>query len=215
MPLLSGEAVPTASKALRGRAVAFPVTVSAKGTQVIYLRAEDRFLVFVWPEWWPEQAAFHEAQTRMLLAEGIYFGGLLALLGYNALLWLRLRLADTGYHVSYPGLFALFMLLARGYPLALGWSLGSPATEMALTVAASLSGFFLTQFARVFLELSRHPRADRVARGLGGLMLALAVGALSSPWWQRPYWLPAASVGTALTHMSLLVLGGGRRSGGG
>ena len=37
----SGEAVPASEKILRGRAIAFPVTVPAHGERVAYLRADD------------------------------------------------------------------------------------------------------------------------------------------------------------------------------
>ena len=207
--MLSGEAAAAVDKALRGREIAFPVTVPARGGQVIYLRAEDYFRVFLRLAWWPEQGAFHAAKTGGLLAEAAYLGGLLALLGYNILLWMRLRLPDIGWYVLYLGMIALFMLLGRAHLPALGWALGSPVLEMALCAVLAAGGFFLAQFARTFLEMKeRLPRCDRVARGLAVLMLGLAAAAASLPWQTRAYGLPLTVAALAVTHAALLAIAG-------
>lgn len=206
--LASGEGVAAAEKAVPGRAVAFPVTVPAQGEQVVYLRAEDFYRPVLQLEWWPDATAYHAAKTRGLIAEAVYCGGLLALLGYNVLLWVRLRLADIGYYAAYLGIGAIFMVLARAWGLELGATLGSPGLETALTVALALSGFFLTRFARAFLELEqRCAWGDRVAQWLAATMLGLAVAALSTPWIKSAVWLPATVAVIGLTHAGLLLLG--------
>jgi len=205
--MMSGEGVAAGEKAMPGRAVAFPVSVPARGEHVVYLRAEDYYRPFFQLEWWPDATAYQAAKTRGLIAEAVYFGGLLALLGYNVLLWLRLRLADIGYYAAYLGTGCAFMVLARVWGAEMGLALGSPGLETALTVALALSGFFLACFARVFLELKqRCGRGDRVARWLAVLMAGLAVGALSTPWIKSAVWLPATVVGIGVTHAGLLVL---------
>jgi signal transduction histidine kinase len=205
--LFSGEGVAAGDKAMPGRAVAFPVTVPARGEQVVYLRAEDYYRPFFQLEWWPDATAYHAAKTRGLIAEAVYFGGLLALLGYNVLLWVRLRLADIGYYAAYLGAAVVFMTLARAWGLELGGALGSPGLETALTVAMALNGFFLACFARVFLELKqRCPRGDRIAAGMAVLMAVLAGGALSTPWIKSAVWLPATVSLSGVTHVGLLVL---------
>ena len=205
--LVSGEGVAAAEKAVPGRAVAFPVSVPARGEQVVYLRAEDFYRPVFQLEWWPDATAYHAAKTRGLIAEAIYFGGLLALLGYNVLLWVRLRLADIGYYAAYLGMGGVFIVLARAWGLELGVALGSPGLETALTVALALGAFFLARFARVFLELKqRCGRGDQVAAWLAVMMLGLAVGALSSPWIKSAVWLPATVAGIGVTHGGLLVL---------
>lgn len=205
--LLSGEGVAATEKAVPGRAVAFPVNVAARGEQVVYLCAQDFYRPVFQLEWWPEATAYQAARTRGLIAEAVYFGGLLALLGYNVLLWVRLRLADIGYYAAYLAIGAAFMVLARGWGLELGWALGSPGLETALTVALALNGFFLARFAAVFLELKqRCSRGERVALWLAALMLALAVAALSTPWIKNAVWLPATVAGIGVTHAGLFVL---------
>ncbi len=205
--LLSGEGVAAVEKAVPGRAVAFPVSVPARGEHVVYLRAEDFYRPVFQLEWWPDATAYHAAKTRGLIAEAVYFGGLLALLGYNVLLWVRLRLADIGYYAAYLGTGGAFLVLARAWQLELGATLGSPGLETALTVGMALSAFFLACFARVFLELKqRCPRGDRVAAWLAVMMAVLALGSLSTPWIKSAVWLPATVAGIGITHAGLLVL---------
>ncbi|MBI2512679.1 MAG: sensor histidine kinase [Opitutae bacterium] len=205
--LVSGEGVAPAAKAVPGRAVAFSVSVPAHGEQVVYLRAEDFFRPFFQLEWWPDAAAYHAAKTRGLIAEAVYFGGLLALLGYNVLLWVRLRLADIGYYAAYLSMAGTFMVLGRVWGPELGWALGSPGLETALTLAMAVSGFFLARFAREFLELKqRGGWGDRIAGWLAAMMLALALAALSTPWLKQAIWLPITVAGIGVTHGGLVVL---------
>jgi signal transduction histidine kinase len=206
--LRSGEAVPAAEKPVAGREVAIPVAVPAGGERVVLLRAQDRVANNLRLAWWPSQGAFQTMQTRRALAEGIYLGLLLALLGYNALLWLRLRLADIGYYVLYLGTAAAFMLLARAQLVALGWHGESPRLETALTFALALSGFFLTRFARAFLELEQAPAAWERALvfALQVWALGLAAGALTTPWFQTMMWLVWAVPAVGVTHVALLGL---------
>jgi signal transduction histidine kinase len=207
---ISGESVRPAEKPIGGREVAFPVTVPPHGECVVLLRAQDLLSNFLGLSWWPSQAEFQVTQTRRALAEGIYLGLLLALLGYNVLLWLRLHLADIGYYVLYLGAIAGFMLLARGHVVSLGWTLTSPHLETALVIAMALSGFFLTRFAAVFLELdaSRPLWARRLVFALQVATLAVAVGALTTPWVKNILWLDLGVRVIGITHLALFVLAG-------
>ncbi|MEZ0216340.1 MAG: 7TM diverse intracellular signaling domain-containing protein [Rariglobus sp.] len=208
--LVSGEAVAAKEKAFEGREVAWPVTVPAGRAQVVYLRFENVFGVFVQPGWWADEAAFHTARMRSGLAEGIYLGGMLALFGYTALLWLRLRAADIGWYVLYLGTVAVFMFLSRAQLPGTGHALGSPGLEIVIAATIALSGVFLVQFARVFLELpARFPKIDRWAvRGWIGALLALVLAILAvtawSPTWAQ--WMRPATQAIGVTHAGLLVL---------
>ncbi|RYD76822.1 MAG: hybrid sensor histidine kinase/response regulator, partial [Verrucomicrobiaceae bacterium] len=208
--LLSGEAVSKAEKAVAGRAIAFPVNVPAHGTQMILLRIEDFFNGYAHPVWWPSADAFYQTQMRGGLAEGIYLGGLFALLLYNALLALRLRQRDMAFYVLYLGSAAMFIILTRALLPVLGWVLGSPGLETALTVTMALNAIFLTQFASAFLELETHfPRINRWGRGWCWSLLLLAAGSLTTSWWPEiwsPRWLRLAAMCIGATHVGLLTL---------
>lgn len=203
--LRSGEWTPAHKKALFGRETAFPLMVPAHGERTVYLRYEDYFMVWLQLEWWPAQGEFHAARLRTTLAEGFYFGVLLALLFYNAVLWARLRFSDTGYYLLYLGSFTVYLFLARSELLVLGGALGSPWMETASMVVLALSGAFLAQFVRVFLELPmRTSRADRVARTMRIVMAMLALGALAAPWIGYANWLSYIVLGSAVAHLVLM-----------
>ena len=87
---------------------------------------------------------------------------------------------------------------------ALGGSLGSPWMEMAGAVAQALTGVFLAEFVRQFLELPlRMPRVDRVVRGVRLAMALLAAGALAAPMIGYSRWLSCIVLGTLVTYLTL------------
>lgn len=205
--LRSGETVPEAEKAIAGREVAWPLTVPARGERVVWVRVSNFFSAYAVPVWWPEEAAFNRAVQHSAQAEGIYLGGLLALLGYNVLLWLRLRAKDIGCYVLYLSTAAAFMALARAQGPAYGWALGSPVMENALVTMMALSGIFLTQFARIFLETARVlPRAERWMNAWCGVLLVPIAGAIAMPSWPWLDWMKWLVPAIGLTHAGLLGL---------
>jgi len=174
----SGEWTPSREKAFWGREVAVPVTLPAHGNRTVYLRYEDRLALWLDLAWWPDERAFHAAVLRGVVAECLYFGTLLALLLYNAVLWARVRFPSTGTYLLYLGTFLFYTSFPRNVPALLGLAMGSPVLEILSTVMMALSGLCLAEFSRRFLELpERLPRADRVVRGAKLTMAVLAAGA--------------------------------------
>jgi signal transduction histidine kinase len=205
--LRSGEWTPAEAKAIWGRENAFPVSIPARSVVTVYLRYEDFFGVWMEVDWWPQEAEFYAAEQRATLAEGLYFGTLLALLFYNAMLWLKLRLTPTGSYLLYLGSFALFMAFARSTPQLLGWSVGSPWMEALMTSLLSASPVFLLSFAEGFLELRTYlPRTLRWVRGLQGMMAAAAFCSLFSPWLGLTAGLMFPVLACVLVHLVILVL---------
>ncbi|MGC4017552.1 MAG: sensor histidine kinase [Luteolibacter sp.] len=201
----SGEWRQGVKKAMWGREMAFPVNLPAHGERTVYLRMQDYFGVCMKPAWWPERAEFHAARMRRTVAEGAYFGMLLALLFYNALLWAGTRLPGIGGYLLYMVAFSVFMLSARGEFALGGVGVGSPWMEVMLMVALALSGYFLMGFARMFLELpSRSPRADRMLGLNQRVLLGLAAAAPLVIVVRLTWWLGVIMAGTLLAHLVLL-----------
>jgi signal transduction histidine kinase len=203
----AGESIAGAHKPLWGRTAAFPVTVRAGGEQTVFLRVTDRYNAYLWPRWWPRAADFYQAQMRDTLAEAICYGGLLALLLYNSVLWLRLRFPDIGAYVPYAGAMLLFNFLSNGGPALLGFGLGSPGKEMLVGGALALSGAFVIQFARMFLgTAATAPGPDRWLRVARRGWLVMAASAAAVPWFSAPLWFDGIVALIALTHLSLLAV---------
>ncbi|MCU0791687.1 MAG: sensor histidine kinase [Opitutaceae bacterium] len=201
---VSGELTPPAEKALWGRDSAFFVDVPAGGQRVTVLRLDDHFGGWLRPVWWPDERRFLAAQLRDTAAEAIYFGLLVALLVYNAVLWVRLRHRDIGYYLGYLCSVGCFMFFSRCIHQALGLAWGSPVMETFVTVALAASLAFVAQFARVFLDLARiAPGCDRVVRGLLVIGVVLAAGGLFFPWASSTIWMHFTIGGTALAHVVL------------
>lgn len=206
-PMLGGEAVAPGDQALVGREVAFPVEVPPRSETVIFLKFEDPTGPYARLLWWPNSPDFHLACQRGALAEGLYFGGLLALLGYNVLLWVRLRQPDIRQYVMYLCCGAIFMFLARAQTATFGWKIGTPDLERLLSVSMALSGFFLTRFARIFLELgSSLPAADPWLKRWSTVMITMAGVVLCLPGRYSGAGMAAAVASTGLTHAGLVVL---------
>lgn len=203
----SGELVPGKVKPLWGRTAAFPVTVPAKMRTVVFLRVADYYDAYVWLRWWPRAADFFQGQMRDTLAEAICYGGLVALLIYNLVLWLRLRFPDTGYYVLYAGAMGTFNFASNGGLALLGFGAGSPVKEMLIGGSLAVSGVFLVQFARIFLGTAViMPGADRWLRPVGFGLMVLTASAAVVPWISAPRWFAAIVGGIALTHLLLLAV---------
>jgi signal transduction histidine kinase len=99
------------------------------------------------------------------------------------------------------------MFFARAQAPALGWALASPGLETVLTTAMALSGCFLVQFARMFLELNlRFPCLDRwVLRTWIGFLALVALVALVSPGGPLN-WMKCLTAAMAVTHVGLLTV---------
>ena len=202
--LQSGEWRPANAKAIWGRENAFAITVPARGEKILYLRYDDFFAIWLGAKWWSRAELFYAAQMREVLAEGLYFGTLLALLFYNAILWIRLRLPPTGSYLLYLASFIFFMFFARSAPQILGWPIGSPWLESVLTACLVASSVFLLTFAEIFLELSlRLPRAMRWFRGLRTVMIVLGVVSLTAPWLGLTSILVWPGFGCGIVHLAV------------
>jgi signal transduction histidine kinase len=203
----SGEALSAEEKPLWSRTAAFPLTVPAGGEEVVYLRAKDHYFVYLRPRWWPRAADFSAAQLRDTLAECLCYGGLIALLLYNAVLWLRLRFPDLGYYVLYAGAMVTFNFVSNGGVSMLVNAAGSPWKEMIVAGSLALSGFFLVQFARAFLGTKDClPRIDRLLVLLRILLLFAVLGVAAMPWMTSLLWLDLVVIGVAMTNVAMLTV---------
>lgn len=200
---VAGEWTPSHEKSLWGRDAAFFIEVPARGERLVYLRLQDYFGVWLRPVWWTEERTFLSSQIRDIVSEACYFGVLLALLVYNCVIWARLKHRDLGYYLCYLSAIGLFMFFSRSAHQIVGLSVGSPTMETILTTALAAGGFFLVQFARVFLDLARlTPRMDWAARVMRILMGTLLV-ALTLPWSNNTLLLHITVGAFSVTHIVL------------
>ena len=117
----------------------------------------------------PEQAARHT--LRQQYGYGMIYGFLLALVAYNAMLYLGLRQRSHRDYSIYLGLFILMNLAYTGHGYVWLWPEWQGLQQyviLVLMIAFACSGL---RFASDFLELSRH--APRRAQQLRSICLAV------------------------------------------
>jgi hypothetical protein len=202
----AGEVVRGDLKPIWGREAAFPLTIAPRGETVVYLRAEDRFGLWLRLVWWPEARVYASAQIRDLVVESMYFGVLVALFIYNSVLWSRLRHRDLAYYLCYLTSMGVFMVAARSWPQVLGWPVASPELDVLGPGALAASCVFIVQFAREFFGL-RHlmPRVDAAYRWLGWIWIGLFLGCFSMLWAKTTLWVHVSVIGTVATHVTLVL----------
>lgn len=160
----------------------FPLLLDPGQQTTVYLRVESAgtltLPVMLWTE--PAQLVYSQSAYGLL---ALYYGMLLALALYNALLFLSLR--DPVY-LAYV-LFTVFMAVGQISLNGLGnqylWPNWPAWGNVALPVGFALCGFFGAWFTRLFLH-TRHsaPRYDRVLQALGGIFALLAAAPLVLPY---------------------------------
>ncbi len=102
----------------------------------------------------------------------LYAGALLALLGYNFLLFITLRTISYLYYALLVGAILLAYGAFNGLWFATLWPNSLQWHELSLPIGLILSGLFSIQFSRSFLSTSsRYPKLDKFF-----LLLSLAFG---------------------------------------
>ena len=203
--LVSGESTPVTARPWWALAAAFAVEVPAGGETVMYLRETDYYYPQSWWRWWPRHEDYTSAQWREILVKVAGLGALAALWLYNLVLWARLRFADMGYYAGYAAGAMLFNFTECGGLALFGGVVGPPWRLGVEVWLLAISALFAIPFARRFLETERTvPRWDRVLVWFGRAWWIVVPGALTSPWTDVDFWLGAAILGTAVTHVLLM-----------
>ncbi|MFE8034837.1 7TM diverse intracellular signaling domain-containing protein [Thiohalocapsa marina] len=188
---VAGDLRPFAERPLAHRNFVFPLQLPADRPVDLYLRVQNQgSLTFGTLLWQPE--AFRAATTRADLLLGLYFGILLALLAYNALLYLSLRDRAYLWYVLFVTSMALGQGAWTGLFFAYLWPQWPAWADLATVMGFNLTGLFGAVFSRCFLDTRRHaPVMDRAL-----LMWAIIFGALAiaAPWSSPQFIAMATSV---------------------
>ena len=196
----TGSRSPFGSREVIDADFVFRTPLEAGQRVVYYARLQSSDTLDLSPQLWTEPAFRAHVRTGAL-ADGLYFGLMLALILYNAFVFIATRAPAYGpylvFQISYAALLAIFERYAFQYlwPNSPDWSARS---ELVFGSAAVAAGVW---FARSFLEVPRHfPRLDRLLVGLmatGAVLLPL--GALTSHTWVQQATLYVAMVSLMAT----------------
>lgn len=178
------------------------------GQRVVYyarLQSSDTFDLS--PKLWTEPA-FREHVRGESLADGLYFGLMLALILYNLFVFVATRASAYGPYLVFQICYATLIAIFDRYPFQYLWP-DSPdwnaRSEVVFGSAAFTAGVW---FARSFLDLSRYlPRLDRllaVVMATGAVLLP--IGALTAHSWVQQTTLYVAMVSLVAT-VSVAIVG--------
>ena len=178
-PVITGAARSIESRALFHRYFAFPVEVDTK-PQAFYFRIRSAYSVTV-PLVIADRQAFIEDTQKTLIAQFLYFGGILALILYNLQLYLSLRDKSYLLYTLFGLSMGLGIFAGNGFGRIFLWPNAPAWDQIAQSTLISLGASFSVLFSRSFLKTARHtPKLDWLLRYLAAGYAIITIGLLST-----------------------------------
>lgn len=209
--LRTGDTHPFAQRPIPQASFLLPADLAPGETSTFYLSYRSAGQVNI-DLWLLNDAPLVAALEGENLLKGAYYGGMLALILYNLFLFLAIRDANYLRYVTYTSCYALLQISYNGVAFEYLWPNHPWWSNVSLNMIVCLTNLAMMNFARHFLEAPRrHPRLNRLGRGLEFINLGCVV---ASPL--LPYQLISLSalslalVGvTTILVMSIVSLGSG------
>jgi diguanylate cyclase (GGDEF)-like protein len=181
---VGGDGVPFALRAVKHRFPTFKIALARDERVTVYLRVQSEgaiLLPLVLRSMAEVQAHDHDEQYLL----GIYYGILIAMLIYNAMLYLSVRDASYLYYVLYIGAWTLMQLSINGLAFEYLWPQSPRLANLMVLVSLGLTIASTARFSASFLDVQRYfPRLAvffRVYAWLGaGVVVAAFLVSYSS-----------------------------------
>ncbi len=173
-----GRAFPFAHKSVRHRNHVFRVNLAPGQSTDLYLRIKsDSSLTLPITLWRAD--AFLDYVNTSNYSQGLYFGIMFVLVGYNLFLFLTLRELSYLYYSAYIVCFAAFFAALNGMGSEYLFSDWPEFWGVARVLLIGGTGIFLILFTRQFLDThAKHRRLDYVLLGMiaffAGLIISIA-----------------------------------------
>jgi diguanylate cyclase (GGDEF)-like protein len=195
-PVITGDLVPFAQRPIAHRNFVFDLPPAMDAADLVLLRVRSEGTVSVpLTLWSPTAFADYSRVTYAGLA--VYFGAVLALLVYNALLWLSIRERMYLDYVLFVGGLAIGLAGFNGLGNEFIWSAWPGFANLAFPLGFSLCSLGVAQFTRSFLSPQLvSPRLDFLLRAGGLLSIATAVVTLGFSYMLGGKMLTVATVST-------------------
>lgn len=178
----TGEMLPFAERPVPHRHFLFPLQLDGppEGGEIL-LRVQSSGALQIPLSLLPARALLQRVQIHLLL-QGLYFGGLLALLLYNLVAFVLLRERSYLYLLGFIASIGLFQAGLQGLSYQFLWP-GAPAwNNRSLSLFVVLAVASASAFTRCFLQLHRRrPRLGRLLQLMTGLALVLVPFTLLLP----------------------------------
>lgn len=170
-----GDRLPYAERPIDHRNFVVPLTVSAGDPRFVYLRVASQGSMTVPLHLWAAEP-FAQAARNAYVALALYFGMILALMGYNFLLFLTVRDRSFLLYVLFGLGMAIGQLSVNGLGNQFLWPASPTWGHLAFPLGFGLTGLFGALFTRSFLATRTNaPRLDTWIRSLIAFF-ALSIG---------------------------------------
>lgn len=177
-----GDSLPFAERPIENRHFIVPFTLEAGQGAEILMRVRNTGSVQL-PANILTLEAFHSQDQRVQFSLGAYFGLLLALAVYNALIYLALRDISYLYYVGHLATYLILQMTLNGIAFQYLWPQWPQLNNDAIVVLVAAAMSWILLFTRSFLALKdRRPMADATCRALSGFSASLAVVFLFLPF---------------------------------
>lgn len=183
----TGSTRPFATRPHRNRFFVFPITLSDRADQVIFLRLQSTDGLLIPARLW-EPEAFHGYERNDYVGQAWYFGMATAMVLFNLLLFVALRDVLYLLYINFVVCGALALAAANGLGHEFLWPEATLWSEISHYVGYSLGLATLFLFTRPMLETKKlMPKVDRVLKlYIGVLLLAPIAFAVSLPTFAIP-----------------------------
>lgn len=149
----SGDRYPFATRPINSRDFAFPMKINPNQELDVYLRLDthDGLYDAVPLNLWDEKAYYRDAKTDSYIF-GYYYGAILAILIYNALLFFSTKDRLFLYYTFYLGTFFIWNETFRGFAFQYFWPQWPRFNNEILSFSGALIFISLNLFATKFLN---------------------------------------------------------------
>lgn len=179
--LESGDMVALASRALVHRQAVFPLDLAADEVTTLWLRVESQGSMTLQNQL-VSNDAFIGLTASGYLAPALYFGALLALAGYNLLLFLVLREKVFLWYVLFVLFFGVGSVSLNGLGAIYLWPGALELSNRMLPLGFTCASLMAVLFTRAFLDTARFsPAWEKLLRPVSLLMMVAVVFAAAMP----------------------------------
>jgi PAS domain S-box-containing protein len=149
-----GDKQPFNKRIIEHRHFLIPIHMTGHETATVYLRVQTNGSVQVPATLWSERA-FWKADQFSLIAQGLYFGIMLAMILYNLFIYTSVRDRSYVYYVLFVCFFTLTQLMLHGFAFQLFWPKLPWINEKIWVISMNVALMFTALFATSFLELKQ------------------------------------------------------------
>ncbi|GAK57859.1 methyl-accepting chemotaxis sensory transducer [Candidatus Vecturithrix granuli] len=202
----AGDRFPFSQREIRHRYFLFELPLVSHVTYTVYARFENAdTMIFPLTLWSPR--AYIQQTERIQLFQGVFFGILFIMAGYNMFLFLALRDSNIGYYVLFILSYGIFQASSAGFATQYLWPNLVWWNHRAVLFFGSFGVGAFLKFTSAFLRTQLHlPKLHRIILGLQVIAIFFMIIILLPPVDVRIIFTPLVIL--TLTAMPVSLLAG-------